>query len=80
MIKILHIARPIAGVGVYISLLTKYINSNRFLNAIICNTKEDIINVNNDLGVKIDYFHCEIKREVSFLNDIKCLIRIFEIY
>ena len=79
MIKVLHIARPIAGVGVYISLLTKYINSNRFLNAIICNTKEDIININNDLGVKIDYFHCEIKREVSFLNDIKCLIRIFEI-
>ena len=43
MIKILHIARPVAGVGVYISLLSKYINSNQFSNAIVCNTNEKII-------------------------------------
>jgi glycosyltransferase involved in cell wall biosynthesis len=79
MVKILHIARPIAGVGVYISLLSKYIDSNKFSNAIICNTKENIISVNNDCGIKIHNYHCELKREIRIINDIKCLIKIFRI-
>jgi glycosyltransferase involved in cell wall biosynthesis len=79
MVKVLHIARPVAGVGVYISLLSKYIDSNKFSNAIICNTKENIININNDLGIKIDHLHCDLKREIRFLNDIECLIKILKI-
>jgi glycosyltransferase involved in cell wall biosynthesis len=79
MIKILHIARPVAGVGVYISLLSKYINSNQFSNSIICNTNEKIIAINNDLDLKIDHFHCNIKREIRLVNDLKCLIKIYKI-
>jgi len=79
MIKILHIARPVAGVGVYISLLSKYINSNQFSNAIICNTNEKIISINNDSDVKVDHFHCNIKREIRLFNDIKCLVKIYKI-
>ncbi|ARV07284.1 hypothetical protein BTO04_11560 [Polaribacter sp. SA4-10] len=79
MVKVLHIARPVAGVGVYISLLSKYIDSNKFSNVIICNTKENIININNDLGIKIDHLHCNLKREIRFVNDIKCLIKILKI-
>jgi glycosyltransferase involved in cell wall biosynthesis len=79
MIKILHIARPVAGVGVYISLLSKYINSNQFSNAIICNTNEKIISLNNDSDIKIDHFHCNIKREIRLFNDIKCLVKTYKI-
>ncbi|SDS38746.1 Glycosyltransferase involved in cell wall bisynthesis [Polaribacter sp. KT25b] len=79
MVKILHIARPIAGIGVYVSLLSKYLDSSKFSNTIICNTNEDIIDIVNDNGVKIDHFHCELKREIRFIYDIKCLIGIFKI-
>jgi glycosyltransferase involved in cell wall biosynthesis len=79
MVKVLHIARPIAGVGVYISLLSKYIDSSKFSNAIICNTDEKNINIKNDSNIKIDYYHCELKRAISFVNDIKCLIKILKI-
>ena len=79
MIKILHIARPVAGVGVYISLLSKHINEEQFSNSIICNNKDENISINNASGVKIDYFHCNLKREINFVNDIKCLFEIVKV-
>ena len=79
MIKILHIARPVAGVGVYISLLSKHINEEQFSNSIICNNKDENICINNASGVKIDHFHCNLRREINFVNDIKCVFNIIRI-
>lgn len=79
MIKVVHIARPVAGVGVYISLLSKYINNDNFINSIICNNNDKVIDVHNSFGDKIDHFHCNIKREIDIINDFKCLFKIIRI-
>ncbi len=78
MIKIVHIARPIAGVGVYISLLTKYIDKE-FENSIICNKKENTINLKDSYGNNIETHHIAITRKINFINDIKCIIKIIKI-
>jgi glycosyltransferase involved in cell wall biosynthesis len=79
MIKILHIAKPLSGVGVYISLLAKYIDEDQFSNSIICDFNDKIISIKNSKNVKIDHFHCNIKREINILNDIKSIFKIIKI-
>lgn len=78
MTKIVHIARPIAGVGVYVSLLAKHISSD-FENVIICNQKEEIVNLKDNLGNDLKIYHSEIKREINLIKDFKCLVDILKI-
>lgn len=79
MIKILHIARPIAGVGVYISLLAKHIDNSLFKNFLICNEGENIIEVRNKSGNKIETFHVNIIRKINLINDLKSVFQIIKI-
>ena len=79
MIKIAHIARPVSGVGVYISLLTKYIDKEKFINILICNTNEKIIEPEDKLGKKIKIYHANIIRKINPLKDIITLIHIIKI-
>lgn len=78
MTKIVHIARPIAGVGVYVSLLTKHIGSD-FENIIICNKNEKIVNLKDSLDNDLKIYHSEIKREINLIKDFKCLLDILKI-
>ncbi|WKD85556.1 O-antigen biosynthesis glycosyltransferase WbnH [Polaribacter huanghezhanensis] len=79
MIKILHIARPVAGLGVYISLLTKYINKNKFSNAIICNTNDEIIELLDTNNHKISTYHANLIRKINLINDVKTFFKIVKI-
>ncbi|WP_347172978.1 glycosyltransferase [Polaribacter uvawellassae] len=79
MIKIIHIARPVAGVGVYISLLTKHINKNKFSNAIICNTNDEIIELLDTNNQKINTHHANLIRKINLINDVKTFFQIVKI-
>lgn len=76
MIKIVHIAKPIAGVGVYIKLLSEYLNPKEFKNFIFCNEKDNNIDLYDALKEKIEVRHIDIKREVNVTKDINCLKQI----
>jgi len=79
MIKIAHIARPISGVGIYISLLTKYIDSEYFVNVLICNTNENIIEPKNQSGEVIKIHHANIFRNIHPIKDFITLLKIIKI-
>lgn len=79
MKKILHIARPLSGVGVYVSLLTKHIDNDKFINIIACNKLDNNILITNSIGEKIQHFNIPLKREISFLSDLKCIIELIKI-
>ncbi|CAL2105740.1 Glycosyltransferase Family 4 [Tenacibaculum sp. 190524A02b] len=79
MIKILHIARPVGGVGVYIQLLSKFLENEKFSNILICNKKEKIIPIKNNLGEDIEKYHVNLKREINPFKDLQCLKEIIRI-
>ncbi|WP_170245878.1 glycosyltransferase [Tenacibaculum adriaticum] len=79
MIKIVHIAKPIGGVGVYIQLLSKYLNANKYLNIIVCNEKDNNIELKNSVGEELEKYHINIQREISIINDIKVLIKLIRV-
>lgn len=79
MTKIAHIARPISGVGVYISLLTKYIDNESFVNVLICNTNENIIEPRDQLGKVIKIHHANIIRKIHPIKDFITLLNIIKI-
>lgn len=75
MHKIVHIARPLSGVGVYIALLSKHISSS-FENIIVCNKNEDCIKIINSENKEIDSHHLDIKRKINPFKDLVILIRL----
>lgn len=75
-IKILHISKPIGGVGTYIEILDKYLNSELYENIITYNKKEDII---SDFLNKKMLLHVSLVRNISIINDIKATIEIYRI-
>lgn len=79
MIKIVHIARPISGVGVYIDLLTKYIDDKKFTNVLICNIEDDLIEPRNKSGKKIKIHHANLFRKINPIKDLYALISIIKI-
>jgi glycosyltransferase involved in cell wall biosynthesis len=79
MTKIVHIARPVSGVGVYISLLTKYIDNVDFINVLICNTKDDIIIPKDKFGNVIKIHHASIFRKIQPIKDFITLLNIINI-
>jgi glycosyltransferase involved in cell wall biosynthesis len=79
MIKILHIAKPVSGVGVYIQLLSKYLNSNKFQNEIILNNSDNNIEILDTHGHKIKSYHLKLEREVSFFKDVFVLFQMVRI-
>jgi len=79
MTKIVHIARPISGVGVYISLLTKYIDNESFVNVLICNTHENIIEPKDQSEKVIKIHHANIFRKIHPLKDFISLLNIIKI-
>lgn len=78
MIKILHIARPVAGVGVYISLVINHINKDKFNNVIVCNTNDEIIELLDKKKNKISIHHANLIRKISLINDIKTFFQIIK--
>lgn len=73
MYKIVHIARPVAGVGVYINLLAKYLDNKKFQNILICNEQENIVEIKDKLKKSIPQYHVNLVREINLYNDSKCL-------
>jgi glycosyltransferase involved in cell wall biosynthesis len=79
MIKILHIARPLSGVGIYIKLLCKNIDNEQFSNVLVCNLNEEIIIPQNKNGLEIPLHHINIFREVTIFKDIKLIFKLIQI-
>ncbi len=79
MYKIVHIARPVAGVGIYIDLIAKNINDQKFENYILCNSSEKGIEIRNRDEAEVPQLHINLLREINFLNDIKCFYNIIKL-
>lgn len=79
MLKIVHIARPIAGVGVYISLTIKHLNKYKFSNVVICNTKENNIGLYDSLGNKTSIHHADLFRKINPIKDFLTFLQIIKI-
>lgn len=69
MLKIVHIAKPVGGVGVYIDLLTQHLDKDSFEHTILYNREE--VELKENL-LKIA-FHIPIIREIKWNTDFKCL-------
>ena len=78
MVNIVHVAKPVGGVGVYIELLTRFINNKSFKNIVLCNTNDSILNIVDKEGYNIEILHIDIEREINFRNDTKCLQQIIK--
>lgn len=79
MIKILHVAKPLGGVGVYINLLCNEINAQEFHNEIACNFDDDNIDIKNSNKEAIKKYHFSIIREIQPIKDFKCLVQLIRI-
>ena len=79
MYKIAHIARPIAGVGVYIKLLVKHIDDQKFENFLICNTLDKELIIKDKSQKEIPKFQVNLRRELNLLKDVKCLFSIINL-
>lgn len=74
MLKIAHIAKPTGGVGVYLNLLTKYLDKDKFEHILLYN--EDEIELKSNTFKRL--YNIPIIREIRFFTDIKCLIAIIK--
>ena len=74
MIKILHIAMPIGGVGTYIQLLTKYVQTEMFNTVLLCNKDDKIPIIKNASGEKIATYYIPLQREINPIKDIQCMM------
>jgi glycosyltransferase involved in cell wall biosynthesis len=79
MIRIVHIAKPLAGVGVYIKLLSENLNPKEFKNYIFCNKNDDNIDLYDGNQEKIEEHHIDIDREINFTKDFKCFKQIVKL-
>ncbi len=79
MIKVVHIAKPIAGVGVYVQLITSNINSEIFENVVLCNESDTIVDLVNDKNREIKRYHVNLLRSINPLKDIVCFIKIIKL-
>lgn len=74
--KIAHIARPIAGVGVYIKLLVNNISDSRFENYLLHNQNDQIISIENKGKKRIKKYHINIIRAINPIQDFITLIKL----
>lgn len=79
MIKILHIAKPVAGVGIYIQLLSKFIDVNKFKNEIILNKSDSNLKISDKFGNDIKSYHLNLEREVSFIKDLVVFFQLLKL-
>lgn len=75
MLKIVHIAKPVGGVGVYIDLLTQHLNKDNFEHFILYNEEE----VDLQANTLREIFHIPLIREIKPITDIKCLLHIIKL-
>lgn len=73
MVKIVHIANPTAGVGIYLDLLVRHSSSDIFTHMVLCNFK----NHDTDFQFRNKY-HIPLIRQIRIINDIKCLLVIIQ--
>ena len=72
MLKIVHIAKPVGGVGVYIDLLTQHLNKDNFKHIILYNEEE----VDLQANPLREIFHIPLIREIKPVRDFRCLLQI----
>ncbi len=73
MITIAHIAKPLSGVGIYISILSKHIDSNNFKSIVLCNKKDKLPELSNDKGAPLELYDVGLEREINFIKDFRTL-------
>lgn len=79
MIKVVHIAKPIAGVGVSIQLITSTINSEVFDSVVLCNEFDAVVDLVNDKNKQIKRHHVNLVRSIHPLKDIICFFKIIKL-
>jgi len=76
---IVHIAIPVSGVGLYIDLLNRYMDTNRFTNILISNKEKTDFNFVDNLENPIPIYVIPLRRNINFFKDISCLFQIIKI-
>ncbi len=76
MYRIVHIARPLGGVGVYVNLLVNHVDDKKFENILISNKQETLFKIKNKSQQPIPEVHVDLNREINLIEDIKCLFQI----
>ncbi len=79
MNKVVHIAIPISGVGVYIKLLTAYIDNNKFKNILLYNKENKEFEFFDKSNHPITKFQINLFNEIDLIRDAKCLYQIIKL-
>ncbi len=74
-IKILHVARAAGGIGVYIDLIVKHINDERFKNYIIHEDDYQSISFASKSGLPVKSYKLPIPREISPRKDWQAVLK-----
>jgi len=77
--KVFHIAIPISGVGVYIKLLTAYMDNDKFKNYLLCNKENKEFKFLDKSNYPITKRHIDLINEINFIRDLKCLFQIIKL-
>ncbi|MCK0130234.1 glycosyltransferase [Flavobacteriaceae bacterium F08102] len=73
MIKVVHIARPYAGIEMYLQTLFSHLDALKIENYLLSNYEaKDKIFVNK-FGIRIPQYSIDLRREINLVNDYNCL-------
>jgi glycosyltransferase involved in cell wall biosynthesis len=78
-IKVAHVLYSVGGVEVYLDLVTKNINSNAIENIIIHSKKNKVKEYLDSSGKAIKQFFIPVQRDISIVNDFKCVYQTVKI-
>ncbi len=79
MIRIIHIGKPLAGVGVHMKLIIRNLDALQFKNEVILNSNDNNIALLNKVQQPIKTYHANLKRSIHFYNDFKTFVQIYRI-
>ena len=79
MYKIVHIVRPLGGVGVYVNLLVNHVDDKKFQSILIGNRQDERFEIRNKSEKVIPEFHVDLNREINLIEDLRCLFQIIKL-
>ena len=78
-VKVVHVLNSVGGVDVSLRLILENLDVNKFENQVIHSTNDTKIPFFNKEGTKLNSFTLPIKREISLISDVLCIVKTVQI-